>query len=69
MGKSAFKLRSNNISSGSSFKMMGASPATSSSSPVKQGLALNLLQKGWRALMGAKKVKDVTKPVLNYADD
>jgi hypothetical protein len=39
MGKSAFKLKSGNISGGSSFKMMGSSPAPQmeGSSPMQQG--------------------------------
>jgi len=48
MGKSAFKLKSGNISGGSSFKTMGSSPAPQmeGSSPMQQG-RLGFLKSAW----------------------
>jgi len=65
MGKSAFKLKSGNISGGSSFKMMGSSPAPQmeGSSPMQQPWPMKLAKKAKDAYNWWKYGDDVVSTV------
>jgi hypothetical protein len=63
MARSAFKLKSDNISGGSSFKKMGATPGES---PAK---LYNLLMKGWQLGTKIFKGKTIVKNAKTVADD
>jgi hypothetical protein len=61
MAKSGFKLRSGNISGGSSFKIMGATSPESGDSPMKLlGRIIRGGQQLYRYLRGSRKIKSGT---------
>ena len=67
MARSGFKLKSGNISDGSSFKVMGATPGESPTKLISLGL--KALRYGWRALTGTRKVKRRGQKIQNVADE
>ena len=61
-----FKLKSGNAMGASSFKSMGATPATPGESPAK---LMGLLKWGWRAMTKSKKVKNAVTATTKKTDD